>query len=89
MSAAPAELAAYQEATRGLDAPGLDVLGGWDGTPEWVPALSDAAVDALAAWSVHAWDDYAEAGDGHTFLEGRGQIFTDPVNARDPARPIW
>lgn len=79
---------------RGLDrvgivGPGLAVLGGWSDPPQWVPTLSDEAVAALDAWSVHTWDDYAEAGEGHTFLEARWAIFLDQVRARDDAKPIF
>lgn len=68
--------------------PGLAVLGGWTDPPLWVPTLSDDAVAALDGWSVHTWDDYAEDGEGHEFLEERWQIFVDQVEARDPTKPI-
>ena len=79
---------------RGLDGigilgPGLAVLGGWTTPHPWVPSLSDAAVDALEGWSVHAWDDYAEAGEGHLFLEDRWDIFAGQVEARDPTKPVF
>ncbi len=72
----------------GIVGPGLAVLGGWDAPAEYVPALSDEAVAALDAWSVHTWDDYAEAGEGHPFLEARWDIFTGQTEARDPAKPM-
>lgn len=72
----------------GIVGPGLAVLGGWDEPAAYVPTLSDEAVAALDAWSVHTWDDYAEAGEGHVFLEERWAIFTAQVEARDPTKPI-
>jgi hypothetical protein len=72
----------------GIVGPGLAVLGGWNEPAEYVPSLSDEAVAALDAWSVHTWDDYAEAGEGHAFLEERWAIFTGQVEARDPSKPI-
>ncbi len=72
----------------GILGPGLAVLGGWTDPPLWVPTLSDDAVAGLDGWSVHTWDDYAEQGEGHEFLEERWQIFVDQVEARDPDKPI-
>jgi len=69
--------------------PGLAVLGGWTDPPLWVPTLSDEAVASLDGWSVHTWDDYAEAGEGHLFLEDRWQIFVEQVEARDATKPIF
>lgn len=72
----------------GIVGPGLSVLGGYGVEPEWVPLLSEEAVVALEAWSVHTWDDYAEDGEGHLFLDERWDIFLGQVEARDADKPI-
>lgn len=83
-----ADLDARGLAGVGIVGPGLAVLGGWSEPADYVPTLSDAAVDALAAWSVHTWDDYAEAGEGHLFLQARWDIFLSQTSARDADKPI-
>ena len=62
----------------GIIGPGLSVLG----NPVWVNALDSTAVDSLAGWSTHAWDDASG-------IDNQAQIFETAVDAKDPNKPIF
>ncbi len=76
----------------GLIGPGTSTLDGWATSTDydWFTPMSDDAVAAVGAWSVHAWDDVDEAGEGRAFLEEQWEGFDALVDAHDPggAKPI-
>ena len=62
----------------GIVGPGLSVLG----NPSWVNSLDTDAVNSLAGWSTHAWDDPSG-------IDNQAQIFESAVDAKDPNKPIF
>jgi hypothetical protein len=73
----------------GIIGPGLNEIGGtrlWNGfeVADWFSNLDAGAVNALAGWSSHTWDDWAG-------IDGRIQVFNNATADADPGgnKPVF
>ena len=71
--------------------PGLAWLDHDDGGKRWIAALTTEGVDALAAWSTHAWDEKYQHDAPVPFMDRRWRDFKTAARRKDPAglKPIF
>ncbi len=84
-----AQLDAHGFSNVGIIGPGLSEIGGtrtwnWHEVTDWVDTLDANAVNSLAGWSAHTWDDWAG-------LEGQVQVFNNAINTAEPSgdKPVF
>jgi len=66
--------------------PGLAYLNHDGQSAEWLGALDAQALEALGAFSTHAWDETFAQGCGPEYLRQAGTAFMAAVTAADPSR---
>ena len=69
--------------------PGLTHLDWSNHSGRWIDALDEEAVQALAVWSTHSWDDGDLCRGGAGCIERQWPSFEGAVMAQDPAKPIF
>jgi len=75
----------------GIVGPGLSNLG-WDNhNGLWIGALDSTAVDSLAAWSSHMWDDGSLCDDGAACVDASWPELGTAISGKDPsgAKPVF
>jgi hypothetical protein len=73
----------------GIVGPGVAHLNWLNHNSEWIDALDDVAVDELAAWSTHGWDDGDACHGGAACIERQWPEFAVSADTKDPAKPKW
>ena len=71
----------------GIVGPSLSNLDWQGGNAAWIAALDEQAVDSLAAWGSHMWDDGSLCSGGATCVENNWEAFGGSAIARDAALP--